>query len=630
MTRNIKTGLGASLCAGCYTLILVVLASSAASAFDYEEHATITYDAGKTFCVEYRAQYPNDLDSTPANELCSLDPTLRDLRLRCFAHYAALAADHVGHASELSRTGEGKWLIGDGLDCGQIGSPQPSGLVPPAGDIGSHCDKAKRSHEPSCTLLPPRWSVHFTWEYLGLLATNAPHFSPESHQAWRGTDHLRSGGTDDLTLSKELFLKSPQLWFARAAFRFHFYEDSFPAGHIGEDRRRYHHDYDNAFHDDYNDAGRFLDFEDGSRLFVFGDYNLLRPTHYLPTDQFQTGDAASLLHALAAAFPGYAIGQVRQSDIVPLSSTPDLRVLSIENADPPKLCGWRRSCNKLELVLIHGREELPSLDPPCQIPRTAQDAGIVVYECANETQATVTRAVVVAFWNRFVGECDCDADKRLPKSYYRLVDNMNTGSATINEGTFVLRYASNAQDVETDEHPRQEPFSEYGLSILKEWGTPFHSAGETLAFTTSASGIGKAVATALGADADPGHSLLSRKSVSPSDWYNVDVRFNLIDSTHQILTGAEAGVDFRDAVSIAHLIGLTPSLGVGVDDFWAGSRRRNVYAGAGIALDLHIAKYAISVGAWRELHYNSTYRTWNEWRGVIGFRVMSIDLDRVQ
>ncbi len=242
----------------------------------------------------------------------------------------------------------------------------------------------------------------------------------------------------------------------------------------------------------------------------------------------------------------------------------------------------------------------------------------------------LVNATTVAFRQLFLGDSS-DLRPFLPKSYLRLVDNQSTGGATINAATFSLRYSNVERDVSTDTEPPHEPSTEYGLGLIKYWGSPFRQGGETLAFTTRASGIGTAIAQAVGKDVAPNQALLSSKGkdVTSKDWYDIDDRFNLIDSTHQIFAGAEVGADLRDVASISHLIGISPYLGIGLDDIWAGHKRRNVYGAGGVAFDLHVAKYSIYLGIWRELHYNNTYNSWKESRGMIGFRVMSIDMDRI-
>jgi hypothetical protein len=629
---SVSSRLGQLVWAACAIALLVAAVCTPAQAFNYREHAQITYDAGAEFCKEYRASRAEpQVTSAAADDLCA-DPGAGHVRLRCFSHYVAIAADHVGKSRNLRRDKKGTWLTGDGLDCGTILGAEESSAFPESTPIAARC-KLHWYGKEYCSLMPGFSMTRFL-QYVWLVRGNSEHFVPDSRRAWRAAEE------SPFNTESVSFASDAQDWFARAAFRLHFFEDSFPAGHMGDDRKAFRHDYDNAYHDTFNAAGRFVFFNDlESNAFVFGDGGLDEATVYLPLDQFRGPPDAvdKLLDDLRSTDVGkYDLSAIDFRQLATAPAVSVLRVISAEKLEK-KDCYWSLACSKKSIVLLDDERGQPVPIKPCET-RVPNTGALRIFEC-DQTRDRVTRATTAAFWNLFspLAPSHADASALLPARYLKLVDDAENGKSTINDYTLVMRYDLKAVDIRDDLRPAREPFSDFGLVILRDRQPVSREQRSTLAITLKASAPGQSfsagskglLSRSSDADMHPEAQTPVDPASPPNKWLNIEVRLNAVDDDGNVATGAEAGVSLRDAPFVSHLFGLSLRAGAGVGDLWSGVNRRNVFADAGASIDLHVAKVTLTFGMQKEFHYsNGSAGNWRQWSSWIGARVMSVDLDR--
>jgi len=643
-------------------MTLAVIAACFAStdqvyAFDYGEHAAISRYALVHGCEDFASREARYLqDSARKTRFELLCGETLDLAATCFGHFAAIAGDHIETVEEmveeLSKKDDSEFFVSQLLDC----HPFPS----PAMLHGTRCKKPEKL---ATSRLPgplqgrpillaevtkfdcrqtPAGLIH-TLKSLGLALHNKNHFSPDSKEQWRILMNTLRAWSDRARTDQE--------FAALSAFAMHYLEDSFAAGHSGIDRgARYEQDYGNAYHDDFNGTGRFFDrhtVDGDSTWYGYGDAHLVSaPTFYfVPTDldatnKEQVSEAATQLwRTITGASPddtylkgGYKSKEIEGAIALSLSGAYDsgpsksahtIAVLSIPFYDGIfQACFYVDNCEKFEAVV--------TAVSPTGCSDVAQSSHFKLLKCDDETSGPVrdaakqTAMAMIAYW---IGERDLGddltklAEGNFPAEYRTLMAGEADGiRGGINKNAAVLEF----DDWESaDATPtRRQASTEWGFSVAQSLAAANRNSASELGWNIRSTDLlcgFKRLA--------PGAQTCDANRVRETGFVN---RWSVVDSDGYFFDSLEMAYYFGMHRWGYDVVGLSAKLTAGVDEVWRGGSRRNVYGGGGLSLDLHLGKRVIYLDVDDQWHKVRHQNSFDSVRIMLGFRVMSIDLERAR
>lgn len=632
------------LCASVHVLLRAVLCflllSEVAGAWDYPEHVQTTHRAVIEAC---KATATNSADFALSAEKTGAGKSFRqrlceDPQLQwCFAHSAALAGDHFQRPEDLaaSLNSHDKSLLGTGFDCRNI-----MGLLTGTNDsaIEAETDKVQCGHtltghgatpptpqeSPVLCLLYPK-SISNWLQYGSLAATNADHFMPMSKVTW---------SLLMVDLQSEKTSENPLMQWATAAFAMHFLEDSFAAGHVGLNRSRFQHDYDNAYHDDFNQNGRFMK-NDHRSWYSYGDHRLWgSPIFYLPTCQFVRPEKSEsdLIKELHEVFSDYQFSDAVDRDLsAGTDCSPNMeetRVLSLPNRHdgPLRWCFYMDDCEKQTIVLSPRFGETSAPDGCSR--KSVGDRQIIIWQCDTETRAEMDVAAADGMMAIFLytegsieegNETKMRTQEEFPTKYRSLIPNNKRRATTINKNPIDLSFGDWTEASEFS----APPTTEWGFAVETESASRALGSRSALAWSIRLSDfIDSATRLLHGSRAS---SATQDTDDSGGKWA-LQNRYEVIDDRGYVLNSFEID-GYYDALRIAHRVfGLSPKLEIGIANVWEGGGRRNYYGGVGGSIDVHVGKQLFYLEFDRQWHKNGTIGDVPLWRATLGVRVMSINL----
>ena len=626
----------------CYGLVAVACWSTA-HGWAYDEHVKITYRAFAEACRDLGSSHSNN--TARENDSAILSHLCRPEFQVCFAHLVAIAGDYARDEEALigafQRRQKGLLKRDDGLDCRAM-LESPSSLESnsdrrfSAGLIALADVQSSRSSTNWITRSLAPASILSRLAYANLALTNPEHFLPDAEHAWkRRLAELLDAPGGYPTAS----------WLVEAAFAFHFLEDSFPAGHIGLDRHDSQQDYANAYHDDFNRVGRFVRVG-AEEWYTYGDgYLDRRPSFYLELDQVVAWPASNSWRAAVEqlrsldVFADSDFRRIVAADIIDLGTTKEqLHVLSLPKKKDGfwNLCFFWDDCEKTEIVVLHGGFA-PSLHGRCK--KIAVTPPLLnLWQCDEETALPTTNAVTLAVRSLLLHLTDRNFEARanasdiatlVPTAYRTLIDDNKIGSRTINKSAFAMRFGElrNLRDLP------QQPTTEWGFSVETRTGTPGWLNKSALAWSIRLSDTVKSFKALVSHRGDShdvvGTDQQGSQGQRSAPWRLALLnRYEIIDERGKILDSFEIG-GYSDYLRVYHgAFGLSPKLTLGIDSIWDGTRKRNYYGGAGVSFDMHVGKQILFLDFDRQWHRGSSIHSAPSLRITIGYRVMSVDLDR--
>jgi hypothetical protein len=657
-------------------------------AWNYEEHFAITYSSLTEACESAQSigeqgnhRFPDAVDT---NVLCSEAARI------CLAHMAALAGDYVKSPSALVDDAKTRKVLQRGnLDCtGFLTSAAVAAKVTVLPQTVQPVHKAdgersKKGVDPLPQCMAPEgeeWTPEIAFKlvrnplrrgyrWVSLATRNAQHFQPASSISWR---YYSSEATNN---SKRYL---PEERLAYQAFALHFLEDSFPAGHVGLDRPLdksadpdpdvplpprmpgaregsfllgRSQDYAHAYHDDLNHAGQALKTPhpkpgESHWWFAYGDTQLCAPTLYLyvppsgvPTsleqgsavlDSILTRVGANPVNSYqdqtfkTAAIDAINLAPTRSSDDPPvvlslpragLTSFLQTSISSAVAASVGELfrqfsvCAWSQYCDKIEVVLTPEvlRGSAGRCDDGTPVPNAP---GYIIYRC-KESAGHVHRAAVaaqIAFLASFgpdpaaVQTAHFEATDAMPSEYSPNDPVKARGSSELNLEDKVLHY----QEFQPIDHVEPRIYESWGPSLTYFNGTKLTESMLSFGPTLETEGCAAC---------------------------NVDLRIGVLSWHHAAVT---APLNTAITSFIYHPI--PPKLGrvitgnlrldAGFQGLWDGAQRRNVFAGAGLGVELPFGRYVFEATVMRDFHWNSDLHGVPTTTLSIGVRIPSVSLSK--
>lgn len=670
---------------GCLAFGAILMGLSANTrAWNYEEHFAITYASLGEAC---KSTQPNvehgDMSVREARDravLCS------DAAKLCLAHMAALAGDYVKTPRALVEDARKRKVLRRGqLDCtGFLTSaaqavkvtalPQVLQPVPPSED--NHPKNKISNALPQC-MAPEgyEWTpevsfklidnpVRRGYRWVSLATRNAQHFQPASSQSFVA---YAKKAAEQTTLEKRL---------AYQAFALHFLEDSFPAGHVGLDRPLdksvdpdvpispgssrpqtgsyllgRSQDYAHAYHDDLNHAGQALKTaeqqpNEAPWWFTYGDTQLCAPTIYLHVPASVAGEtpeqSKALLNNVLTAVGGGPINSYQDRAFVP-AAIEAIKLASTRSSDEPpvvlslprsgltsflqtsiasavtadladlirqfSVCAWSQYCDKIEVVLTHetARGSSVQCDRGTPLPHAPD---YVIFRCGES--AAHVRAAAIAAQVSFLAVTRPDATAsqtalaqalaEMPAKYSANDPKKAEGSSELNLENKVLYYKE------------FQPVDQAEPRLYESWGPGLtHFMGKRLNESMFSFGPSVEMEGCAACNVDLRIGVLS--------WHNAAVSAPLD-------TAITSFIYHPIAPELGRLITANLRLDTGFQGLWDGEYRRNVFAGAGLGVELPFGRYVVEATAMRDFHWNSYLHGVPTTTLGIGVRIPSISLSR--
>ena len=625
-------------------LISFFVSPNVVLAWAYNEHAKLSFEAYTLACQQLQNSDDERLarhrDVQALEALCTIE------RRYCYAHQVAVAADYVLKPIDLINQTEYRNFLHNGdndcrdLDHIKLSTKMKTNLYladaaieafddnKRALDTGSKALKSEQMlyypdlNKSRMSALDDIFSVELNdyWPIirtikLGLLATeNKTHFHPDAPTKW---DHYLNSLQHGDPIRNA---------FAYHSFSMHFLQDAFSSGHYGIKRDDYKQAYGNAYHDRMSATGYFVKTKQHN-WHSYGDEHLYTPSTYVLLDDDVELSDKNFIVQIEAALSGddirFYLSSV-DSYNSPINSAVSKYnneldsdfVLTLPYRKSGFLCFFYDVCDNHELLFTY--DEKIAYDPRHRCRERMNKGGIRVTTCDETHRYVLEQSVrnMSLFLNCMtldIGPCYKRVQAKLDRKqiqdnfpeYYRVLAQNN--ESRLNKLPSLIAYDDY---LETD-------YEKNGSHVP--------------AYELGAFGYGL---TCDSNDCNDGNQF--------SFSYNINhlttARWSIYEhkSDAQQFSNELSAIRYFDLIDrfewSRNIAGVNPFIQLTASDRSNKSADNSLQCGAGIRVDLHIAKFIVFYeyaklfnGCHYDLEFNSVDGT-DETRMTIGIEVATIRL----
>lgn len=612
-------------------LVLITSFTTRALAWSYPEHVGISQAAFANALKELKlCDELDDAGDSTGSPVSVVDQIchVRKVLGFCYAHMVALSGDRIENVESILdiKESDKRFLVKPQLDCRNL-----SKLVEQSVHLDYEGAPLEYFEFPDCLLeadehplcekmMKTRFIDHI--RYVKLAADNKSHFQPWSvYDEWE----IRTEALLNMQTGKSL-----HELFAAHAFGMHFFQDSFSAGHLGLNRKITDQDYSQAYHDDFNETGRYI-VSDKDTWYGYGDGHIHENTLYFvaKTNDFNHDDIKTHLEAIdkdehLKAFLGLnwrdtdlALTSIRIETAprkIPLTSSKP-KVLSIPvklNNGGPFLCGIFPNCEKIEILLLEKLAGVEEDGIPEKLRRCKSQPGAAgkYYSCP-ETEIAVMRAstenakllfqLIMQLDKTSLETQHALARSHLPSGYSELI---GSNDRSLNTDPILLYYAEYKNTESTRDIKEKLRYTSWGVN-----------------FASQKSGLDhlRQKAITLG-----NHS----KIKTGAGEFAVSFQGDVINDEEDLLNNIELGWEVEAGREFYKTLAAGLRLSAGLNNIQHGEKKQNEYAGIGITGNFHAGRRIFYFDIMRNKHYGNGSDTDYSTKFTFGYRFSFIDLNQ--